>query len=266
MASYLLVGSRFVPRGKAVTADLVRIEMPVRWAGGAPSSHPGRALNAWFYGYLARRQESLADGLHSQVGPKPFSVALVNVRDQADPLRLVVTGCGPLAPHLEALAEDFHSVLLDGHWIERSAEPKIKFDTWGEIASRWLLDTSSPRPVRLDFLTPTTFHSKNRNLPLPVPELVFAGLLQRWQAWATVDLGEGAAQTVAERAALRRHRLWSVMTQMEAKFAGFLGWAEFILIRPEPAYRHLLALLGAFAEYTGVGQKTGMGLGCVRAG
>jgi len=247
-----------------VTPDLVRVEIPARWDGSPPASHPGRALNAWLYGQIARRNEELADDLHAQVGAKPFTVALLNLRDEPDPVRLVVTGCGPLAPFVEPLAEGTNRVLLDGRWLEPTGEPRIQSDTFGEMASKWLIDSASPFAVRLEFLTPTAFHSRGRTLPLPVPEMVFGGLLQRWQAWSNVDLGVAAAQTVGERSALRRHRLWSVMIQMEGKITGFLGWAEFILVRPERAYAGLLALLASFAEYAGVGQKTGMGLGCVR--
>ena len=244
-------------------AELVRVELPVRWEDGPPPSHPGRALNAWFYGCLARRDERLAAELHERSGPKPFTVALAPAH--GNPVAtLVVTAYGPLAPHAKAAVEDAHRLALDGRWLVRHGEPRVHTDRWGALASRHLIGKGRPDPVRLEFLTPTTFHSRGRTLPLPVPDLVFGGLLARWQAWASVDLGEGASATATERAALRRHRLWSVTVQMEGRHVACLGWAEYVLVRPEPAYAGLLALLGAFAEYAGVGQKTAMGLGCVR--
>lgn len=248
-----------------MTADLVRVELPVRWTDGPPPTHPGRALNAWFYGVIARRDERLATELHERPGPKPFTVALAPSRDDAGAALLVVTGCGPLAGCAEAAGTETSRLLLDARWLERTGDPIVRRDTWGGLASRRLVGSERAGAVRLEFLTPTTFHSKGRTLPLPAPELVFGGLLQRWQAWSTVDLGEGAAAAVSERAALRRHRLWTVMTQMEGKHTGFLGWADFVLLRPDPAYSGLLALLGGFAEYAGVGQKTAMGFGCVHA-
>lgn len=249
-----------------MSADVVRVETPVRWAGEPPPTHPGRALNAWFYGCLARLDERLASGLHERPGAKPFTLALVSARDAGEPLRLVVTGCGPLAGHAEAIGTAIDRLALDGRWLERAGVPAVRTDTWGELASRWLIAAPPGRApaVRLEFLTPTAFHSRGRTLPLPVPDLVFGGLLQRWQAWASVDLGEAASTVLAGHAALRRHRLWTVMTQMEGKHTGCLGWAEFVLVKAAPAYSGLLALLGAFAEYAGVGQKTGMGFGCVR--
>jgi len=245
--------------------DLVRVEIPVRWEEGAPPTHPGRALNAWFYGVLARRDDALAAELHQRPGPKPFAIALANLRDEPNH-RLIISGCGPLVPHVQAGAEAARRILLDGCWLAQAGEPRVQGDGWGELASRCLITASRLTAARLEFLTPTTFHSRGRTLPLPVPDLVFGGLLQRWQAWSSVDLGETAAEMVAERTALRRHRLWSVMVQMEGRHAACLGWAEFILVRPDPAYTGLLALLSAFAEYAGVGQKTAMGFGCVRSG
>lgn len=249
-----------------MTVDLVRVEVPVVWEDGPPATHPGRALNSWFYGCLARRDERLASELHQRPGLKPFTVALFPTRTSGV-WRLVVTGYGPLAGHAEAIAGEAERISLDGRWLARRGELEVQWDSWGELASRWLIAIPRGRglPVRLEFLTPTAFHSRGLTLPLPVPDLLFGGLLQRWQAWASVDLGQGAPSVLSEHAALRRHRLWTVMTRMEGKHTAYLGWAEFILVRPEAAYSGLLALLGAFAEYAGVGQKTGMGFGCVHA-
>lgn len=242
--------------------ELVRLEIPVRWESEAPAGHPGRALNAWFYGALSRRDESLAEALHSLQGPKPFTIALASPKEG---LLLVITGCRAMAPHALALAEGCDRLLLDGRWLVISGEPEVKAESFAELGARWLLRDGRVIPVRLEFLSPTTFHSRGRTLPLPVPELVFGGLLERWQAWSGIDLGEGAAVTVSDHAALRRHRLWTEMVQMEGRHTACRGYAEFTLVKPEPAYAGLLALLAAFAEYAGVGQKTAMGLGCVRS-
>ncbi len=246
-----------------MNADLVRVELPVRWTDASPPSHPGRALNAWFYGCLARRDERLATELHERPGAKPFTIALVSLKDDPVSPRLVMTGCGRLAAHVDAIGRETERLALDARWLERVGDPVVRADRWGDLASRWLVASGRSLPVRLEFLTPTTFHSRGRTLPLPVPDLVFGGLLERWQAWSSIDLGEGARVAVSEHAALRRHRLWTVMTQMEGKHTGCLGWAEFVPVKADPAYGGLLALLGAFAEYAGVGQKTGMGFGCV---
>ncbi len=241
--------------------ELARLEIPVRWDSAPPSEHPGRALNAWFYGELARRDEALADALHSIQRFKPFTVALAG---QTEGLALVITGCREVAPRVLAIAQGCDRLLLDGRWLAACGEPRVQSETFAGLATRWLLGDGKTIPARLEFLSPTTFHSRGRTLPLPVPDLVFGGLLERWQAWSGIDLGEGAAVTIAEHAALRRHRLWTQMVQMEGRHTACLGYAEFTLIKPEPAYAGLLALLAAFAEYAGVGQKTAMGLGCVR--
>jgi CRISPR-associated endoribonuclease Cas6 len=241
--------------------ELARLEIPVRWESASPSGHSGRALNAWFYGALARRDEALADALHSLQGPKPFTIALAA---QKEGLALVITGCREAAPHVLALAQGCDRLLLDGRWLVACGEPRVRAETFAELATRWLLGDGRTIPVRLEFLSPTTFHSRGRTLPLPVPDLVFGGLLERWQAWSGIDLGGGAAVTVSDHAALRRHRLWTEMVQMEGRHTACRGYAEFTLVKPDPAYAGLLALLAAFAEYAGVGQKTAMGLGCVR--
>lgn len=245
-------------------SDLLRIQWPARWQEAPPSGFIGRALNAWLYGALARIDEVAATRLHDEQGAKPFTVALVR-EHQDDRLYLVVTACGELTETVSRLADTVSErLLLDASWLELEA-PIIETNTWAGLASRVLLTSSRAVPVRIHFRSPTTFHSLGRTLPLPVPSLVFGGLLSRWQQWSPLDLGAAAAATVADHAAIARHHIRASVLQMEGRQPAFQGWADFTLSRPPQGYGGLLALLGLFAEFAGAGQKTAMGFGNVRA-
>ncbi len=245
--------------------ELARLEFRCRWEQAPPRTHLGRALNAWFYGALARHDERFVDALHAAGGQRPFAVALA---PEPPGYQLVLSGGPRVAHYLPDLAQRLLAegrVLLDGRWLAVEGLVAARTETFAALVQRHLLRAARPVPVRLEFRTPTTFHSRGRTLPLPVPDVLFLSLLQRWQAWGGIDLGPGAEATVSQCAALRRHRLQSVSVQMEGRFAAFVGMAEFTLVRPEPSYAGLLAALAAFAEFAGVGQKTAMGMGCVRA-
>jgi CRISPR-associated endoribonuclease Cas6 len=245
--------------------ELARLEFRCRWEQAPPVNHVGRALNAWLYGALARCDERLVDALHDGAGHRPFAVALVSEPPEE---HLILSGGPPIAHLLPDLAQGLlreGRLLLDGRWLRVEGLVSARTERFTTLVQRHLLRAVAPVPVRLTFRTPTTFHSRGRTLPLPVPEVLFLSLLQRWQAWGGIDLGPGAEATINGCAALRRHRLHSVSVQMEGRFAAFVGVAEFTLVRPEPSYAGLLAALAAFAEFAGVGQKTAMGMGCVRA-
>lgn len=245
--------------------ELARLEFRCRWEEAAPRNHLGRALNAWLYGALARRAERLVDALHASTAPRPFTVALLPEPPEE---RLILSGGPPVAELLPAVAEGLvreGRLLLDGRWLRVDGVAAARTEQFATLVQRHLLRAVAPVPVRLRFCTPTTFHSRDRTLPLPVPDVLFLSLLQRWQAWGGLELGPGAEATISQCAAVRRHRLQSVSVQMEGRFAAFVGTAEFTLVRPDPSYAGLLAVLAAFAEFAGVGQKTAMGMGCVRA-
>lgn len=245
--------------------ELARLEFCCRWEQAPPRTHLGRALNAWFYGALARHDERFVDALHAAAGQRPFAVALMpNVPGE----QLVLSGGPQLAHLLPRLAERLLAegrLQLDGRWLLVEGLVAARTETFAALVQRHLLHAARPVPVRLEFRTPTAFHSRGRTLPLPVPDVLFLSLLQRWQAWGGIDLGPGAEATIVQCAALRRHRLQSVSVQMEGRFTAFVGMAEFTLVRPQPSYAGLLAALATFAEFAGVGQKTGMGMGCVHA-
>jgi CRISPR-associated endoribonuclease Cas6 len=244
--------------------ELARLEFRCRWEQAPPTRHLGRALNAWFYGALARCDERFVEALHASASPRPFAVALA---PELPEYQLVLSGGPQIAHYLPDLAQRLLAdgrLQLDGRWLAVDGLVSVRTETFAALVQRYLLHSATPVPVRVEFRTPTAFHSRGRTLPLPVPDVLFLSLLQRWHAWGGIDLGPGAEATVTECAALRRHRLQSVSVQMEGRFTAFTGVAEFTLVRPEPSYAGLLAALAAFAEFAGVGQKTAMGMGCVR--
>lgn len=245
--------------------ELARIEFRARWAERRPQRFLGRALNAWLYGEMARVDERAASALHQQAGIRPFSAALT---EEAGEPQLVLTAGPQAADLLSSVADRIagtRRILLDGQWLAIENVAQAKTETFRDLVRRHLLRARAPQPVALTFLTPTTFHSRGRTLPLPLPDLVFGSLLDRWHAFEGISLGEAADAVVRDCSAIRRHRIRSASVRMEGRFVAFVGEAEFTLVSPPPEYAGLLAALASFAEFSGVGQKTAMGFGCVRA-
>jgi len=239
--------------------ELVRIEVPGRWEDQAEETvFIGRALQAWFYRELATRDDGLATALHDMSGEKPFSIAL---RRQPD-VRLVITAYGLLAPFVQELSRAMPDrLLLNARWWRREGEALVERCTWPDLAAGLLAPAPESRAT-MTFVTPTTFRSRGNYLPLPVPQLVFGGLLERWQTWAPVDLGVEAG-TALDGIVVRRHRLASVAVQLKGLVPGFVGAAEFEARQSEGPYAGLVGVLARFARFAGVGAKVSTGFGCV---
>jgi CRISPR-associated endoribonuclease Cas6 len=241
--------------------DLTRVVAAGQWEGPPHPRPVGRALNSWLFGELAKLDATSAEALHDLSAVKPLTIALVERPARA----LVVTGYGPCAVPVAELAGRLpERLLLDGQWWRRdgSQAPEVTSSTWGEVGAD-LVAPGAPLRSRFEFRTPMSFHSKGQFLPLPLPELVLRSLLERWQRWSTVDLGGDAVGVIQASAILTRFRGETTSYQLTGFNTGFVGWAEIGLRRPPPEYSGLLAVLARFAPFAGVGQKVGMGMGCV---
>ena len=61
--------------------------------------------------------------------------------------------------------------------------------SYEHLAARHLLASEQlPRTVELEFASPTAFHSKGATMPVPLPELVFGSLVDRWNAFSPITL------------------------------------------------------------------------------
>ncbi|RME50858.1 MAG: CRISPR system precrRNA processing endoribonuclease RAMP protein Cas6, partial [Caldilineae bacterium] len=123
-----------------------------------------------------------------------------------------------------------------------------------------------PARIRLEFASPTTFKSKGRFIPLPLPELVFGSLLDRWQTFAPVALNPELRRFAAEVVHLSRYNLQTRVApyKQQGMRVGFTGQADFTTTNRDRYWLNMLHLLAAFSFYSGVGYGTASGLGQVR--
>ena len=241
----------------AAEGGLVRLELPGRWEPGpARPSWPGDALAGWTHAHVLERHPDRAKLALCADQQAPLAAALLGGPSPT----LVFCGYGPLADAIAALAEDPpERLLLGDRWWQRTGRAVVQVGAWSGLA-RPLLATPPAGRVRLDFLSPTTLPSPDGGIPWPNPDLVFGGLLARWQRWSGIDLGEGVAPALAAHARLRRFHLRSAPVRAPA----FLGWAEWSCNGAPPEYGGLAELLARFAEFAGVGERPQRGFGCVQ--
>jgi CRISPR-associated endoribonuclease Cas6 len=125
------------------------------------------------------------------------------------------------------------------------------------------------RHVELQFISPTFFARKGRDLPLPDPVLIMRSLATRWDAHAPAELALPSKELTAlldsvylDQVAIesRRGQVSHTMWQ-----TGFVGTARLALTRAgDDITAQVFTALTRFAEFAGVGAQTTHGFGAVR--
>lgn len=120
--------------------------------------------------------------------------------------------------------------------------------------------------ITIDFLTPTSFKRNGRYFILPDMRLICQSLMLRQASLETSFemLDEDALQDISESCQITRHRIRSMIFPAEGtKIPGFMGSVTIRCFGTETMARYLRLLL-RFGEFSGVGIKTGMGMGAMR--
>lgn len=284
----------------AAPVDLLSLQLHLRPLPAEDPARPlppwwGRAAHALLLNAIRQVNPTLAEALHSssdtdgQNTIRPFTASALTGRfrhaslDPQSSYRLRFTAlrqdvaaallqaveAGPLAPG--------QVVDLDG-WnfqVAKSepAEPRLGED-WNAAASYaglsaalLLAKTPAPRRVALGFASPTAFKSGGKHLPVPLPELVFGSLLERWNAFAPVAFPPEMRRYAAECLALSRYQLSTraVAAKSGGMRVGSVGEATYTTINYDRYWMSLVGVLAEFALYSGVGVGTAFGMGQCRA-
>jgi len=129
-----------------------------------------------------------------------------------------------------------------------------------------LLEGPADSDLLLNFLSPTAFKRGTADYPLPDPYLVFSSLLKRWNAFSPEKLPTDLYKVFKERVHLSG--CWIKTRKVEvaerAKFTGFTGRVLFYANLEGELLKQVNAL-ARFAPFAGVGRKTTMGFGTVKA-
>ena len=247
--------------------------------------HVGRAAHAILLETVRSRAPELAAQLHEDASAKPFTAS--SLLDGPTPsgairhlhggqiYRLRFTSLS--APLTEVLLSAFGrppaELSLDDTRMkvvstasDSTQDPLAGTASYRDLASTHLVQNMPvPGKIALEFLSPTTFRSAGRNVPLPLPELVFGSLLDRWNAFSPVHLDGELRRFAHERLAVSRYQLRTELVSVGGgKQVGFRGWCEYTALNRDAFWLRQVHLLASFAFYAGVGYKTTMGLGQTR--
>lgn len=260
----------------------------------------GRAAHACFFQLLQELDPQLAETLHSSPDDqgRPFTVSSLLGGEPVpkDPMgqRLIPGHCYAL--RFTSLDEELSQVLVklsecQEHTVRLlnaqlaladvalspDEHPWAQSTSYQELWQQWQTNASNetvPDRIRFEFSSPTVFNLGGAKVALPIPALIFEGLRRRWNRHAPQPLAP--FEQLERRVATLNYEIhcqlidlgWQNPSEQRKSgpMAGFTGWCEFgITHEAEPELMRDLNLLADFAFYAGVGYKTTMGLGQVRA-
>jgi CRISPR-associated endoribonuclease Cas6 len=114
----------------------------------------------------------------------------------------------------------------------------------------------------LRFVSPAGFKRNNRQFFLPLPELVFGGLLRKWRLHVEPDAWLGL-ETALPQIEIQNYRLESHAVQLRSDriIRGFCGETEYSFRGFSESEQQALSALAAFSFFSGVGYKTSQGMG-----
>ncbi|MFN8443277.1 MAG: CRISPR-associated endoribonuclease Cas6 [Caldilineaceae bacterium] len=252
-------------------------------------AHLGRANYSETLERLGQYDASLASELHDLEGAKPLTCSSlfgdIEYRDREALYRtgelywLRVTGLTQRVS--EAILAAFwqqkpsfwklagHPFQVVNAFCHPQRHPWSGSTTYEALAERHLLGqptTKQMNEVTLEFASPTAFKSKELQVPLPLPNLVFGSLVDRWNRFSTVELSEQVRSFGELAVEVNVFDLRSVPVEQKNKSVrvGAMGSVRYRACYEDRYWLGLYQLLADFALYSGVGVQTATGMGQVR--
>lgn len=246
---------------------LIELTAENGWVDGEQLT--GRGLLGMFYEVLARYNKPLADMLHGGQEVNPFTItplfSPLGTLEQVEIVGLSARCCDGIAAAWQTAVSDQYCL----HWGDQLFQAKQivceKSVYVGELA------TSEPkRIVGLEFCSPTAFKAGPQTLPLPLAHNVFRRPLQLWNEQTRqqpmLQIGKTWLDWCERQVFVYSHNICTKQVLIHPKQApiiGFVGEVWFRIHEGSPIQLSTLHALARFAEWSGVGAKTAMGMGKV---
>lgn len=133
--------------------------------------------------------------------------------------------------------------------------------------SEELFNSEVKNSVRFHFVTPTAFKSKNKYVFIPSPRHIYQSLMNKFDSSGKEEVfSKDLLDELEDKTYISRYHLKSKLYPLEAiKIPSFVGELE-IKFETTIEIKKLCHMLGKFAEYSGIGIKSSMGMGAVKYG
>ena len=136
----------------------------------------------------------------------------------------------------------------------------------------------------MEFNSPTSFHQKGlhsgfeKDVPLPIPDMIFGNYLNHWLSFSNVDLPVEIGEFIEEclvvnELKIKSERVQFSYNQAQRATTGFVGQVRFAILGNKEKsrfkanwehYANIVRMLAFYSFYCGTGHHTTIGLGQTR--
>lgn len=141
--------------------------------------------------------------------------------------------------------------------------PKTDYEL---IAAKYFTQPLVGKYLRFEFVTSCSFKSEGQYVIFPQPQLLLNSLVKRWNAFAPSNRldAPGVAQDLAQAVYVADYSLRMAAFSVDgARIPAFRGSYTLGMKNNIMAGR-IIAMLGEYAKYCGIGIKTALGMGAVK--
>lgn len=139
--------------------------------------------------------------------------------------------------------------------------------TYHELFRKHYIREDAARLVQLNFNTPAAFKSAGQYVNMPTAKLIVSGLAKRYDMTCGVHdtVYETLFEEIEQRVTISAFRIRNASFPVEGVYIpAFMGTLT-LKISGSPTFRSYINMLCDYAQYSGVGIKTGLGMGAVTA-
>lgn len=149
--------------------------------------------------------------------------------------------------------------------VLKAGEKKMIQITERQMAEEFYNGNSS-RYIKLRFLTPTAFKQRGKYTFYPDLRCIYQSLMMKYDTVMKngIYFDEDVLEQLVEDSSIAKYNLRSTVFHLEGvKIPSFVGWI-LIKLSGTQTLANYINLLFQFGEYSGIGIKTGIGMGAVR--
>lgn len=246
----------------------------------------GHAAYTMLLDVIRSVDEGLAAGIHDSQAPSPCTASNLlgvsrNGLKSGEIVRVRLTGFSPAASKALYSALQPGGRLVQGNLLEidrrilsiqqadwqPGTNPWAGAQVFSVLSAPYLLAGSRPdRYIQLEWSSPTAFRSAERHVPLPLPELVFGSLLDRWNLAAPRPFPEEVRRYAQECLAINRFDMETRNFKLKegASRNGAVGTVRYTTLNYDRYWMGILHTLAEFSFYSGLGSSASMGMGQCR--
>lgn len=238
---------------------------------GFPTGILGRALHSQVLEWFNIGEPTLAEELHkSQISPFSISPLIGKRRSKLTKegdrffFRISLLNGSLLQPLLRGLEQQDRQIVMLDKFAFRLCHTHVLPGSHSLAgASNYALIAQSPTSskITLKFHSSTSFKiNRNTIQPFPLGDFVFNSLLRRWNHFAPEEL---QFSTPSWQIPVAAFDIKTYAIQLKKVEIGCEGWVTYLFPNTEQA--KIASILSQFAFFSGVGRKTSMGMGQIRA-